>query len=223
MSHELRTPLNAIIGLADVILNGFDGEISEQVESDVHRIFDGGQQLLSIVSDILDIAKIEAGVLNLLRTSVDATEPIHEAVATARVMAESKRLTVNVELPENLPRIYADGNRVRQITLNLLSNAVKFTERGAGAIKVSAEVQDQFVVVSVKDEGLGIAPENHELIFERFRQVEGSVTRRKGGTGLGLPISKKLIEMHGGQMWIESEVGKGSTFYFSFPIFVAKG
>jgi signal transduction histidine kinase len=216
MSHELRTPLNAIIGLSDVILNGLDGEIpNEQMSSDLQRVYQAGQQLLGIVTDILDIAKIEAGVLTLLRSSIDIAEPIREAVATARVIAEAKRLTLQIDLPENLPLVYADGNRLRQVALNILSNAVKFTERGT--INVAATAQDKTVTVCISDEGSGIAPEHQEMIFERFRQVEGSVTRRKGGTGLGLPISKRLIELHGGKMWVESEPGKGSKFYFSLP------
>jgi signal transduction histidine kinase len=217
MSHELRTPLNAIIGLSDVILNGLDGDIpNDQMFSDLQRVYQAGQQLLGIVTDILDIAKIEAGVLTLLQNSIDISDPIREASATARVIAEAKRLTLQVDLPEHLPNVYADGNRIRQVVLNLLSNAVKFTERGT--VSIAATVQDKTVIICISDEGAGIAPEHHKMIFERFRQVEGSVTRRKGGTGLGLPISKRLIELHGGKMWVESEPGKGSKFYFSLPL-----
>lgn len=218
MSHELRTPLNAIIGLSDVILAGLDGPISERIEHDVQTIFNAGQQLLSIVNDVLDIAKIEAGVLSLTRGFVDLPLLIRNATATIQVLADEKSLKVNINVPDNLPKVWADKNRVQQIVTNLLMNAVKFTD--FGSVEISAYQQGKLAIVCVTDEGIGIKPADHEMIFQQFRQVEGSISRKKGGAGLGLPISKRLVELHGGMMWLESDLGKGAKFYFSLPISV---
>jgi signal transduction histidine kinase len=216
MSHELRTPLNAVIGLTDIILNGLDGELPPRAESDIRTVYNAGQQLLAIVNDVLDIAKIEAGHLTLMMTESNIQEPILEALDTATVMAENKQLTLLNSVPDNLPSVNIDKARLRQILLNLLSNAIKFTEQGT--VEISAKVENELLIVCVRDEGIGIDPQHHGLVFEQFRQVEGALTRKKGGTGLGLPISKRLAEMHGGQMWLESELSKGCKFYFSLPL-----
>jgi signal transduction histidine kinase len=215
MSHELRTPLNAVIGLSDVILQGMDGELTPRLQQDIQTIHDAGQQLLAIVNDVLDIAKIESGTLTLRLGAIDLRQPLQEALKTARVMAASKHLTLSAHLPDQPLMAQADANRMRQVALNLLSNAVKFTD--VGNVRLYAYAQDGEVVFCVQDEGIGIAPEHHALIFEQFRQVEGSLHRRKGGAGLGLAISKRLVELHGGRIWLESALGKGATFYVSLP------
>ncbi|MCS6870048.1 MAG: GAF domain-containing sensor histidine kinase [Anaerolineae bacterium] len=215
MSHELRTPLNAVIGLSDVILQGMDGELTPRLQQDIQTIYDAGQQLLSIVNDVLDIAKIEAGALTLRLEQIDLREPLQEALKTAHVMAANKHLSLCASLPDYPLKVRADASRMRQVALNLLSNAIKFTD--VGHIWLRACIQNGEIVFCVKDEGIGIAPEHHALIFEQFRQVEGSLHRRKGGAGLGLAISKRLIELHGGRIWLESALGKGATFYVSLP------
>jgi signal transduction histidine kinase len=220
MSHELRTPLNAIIGLSDVILAGLNGPISARLEHDVQTIFNSGQQLLTIVNDVLDIAKIEAGVLTLSRHSVELPEVILAGLDTVRVVADDKGVQIKSTIPSNLPLVWADKHRVQQVVNNLLANAVKFTDEGT--VEVTAYTEDNKVIFCVKDEGIGIKPADHEMIFHQFRQVEGSIARKKGGAGLGLPISKRLVELHGGSMWLQSDLGMGSSFYFSLPVFVQK-
>lgn len=219
MSHELRTPLNAVIGLSDVMLAGLNGELNPRMENDIRTIFNAGQQLLSLVNDVLDIAKIEANTLDLIRIPLGIHESVFEAAGTIRVMSEAKRLNFVNRVPSDLPKVNADRTRVRQVITNLLSNAVKFTTHGD--VEISAEQQGDKVVVCVRDTGIGIKPEHYDLVFQHFRQVDGAPTRRKGGAGLGLPISKRLVELHGGKMWIESEEGVGSRFYFSLPIATA--
>ncbi len=215
MSHELRTPLNAVIGLSDVILQGMDGDLTPRLQQDIQTIYDAGQQLLSIVNDVLDIAKIEAGSLTLRRRIIDLRQPLHEALRTAQIMAASKRLLLGAYLPDQPLWVEVDANRIRQVALNLLSNAIKFTD--SGNVRLYAYAQERQAIFCVQDEGIGIAPEHHALIFEQFRQVEGSLSRRKGGTGLGLAISKRLVELHGGRIWLESALGKGAAFYVSLP------
>lgn len=215
ISHELRTPLNAIIGLSDVILQGMDGELTPRLHNDVQTIYNAGQQLLAIVNDVLDIAKIEAGTLTLRFTAINLCDPLREALDTAQVMANHKGLSLIANLSASLPLVRADANRMRQVALNLLSNAIKFTNRGTVTLSVYSE-GDQ-VVFCVRDEGIGIDPVHHGLIFEQFRQVEGSLHRRKGGSGLGLAISKRLVELHQGKIRVESALGKGAAFYVSLP------
>jgi signal transduction histidine kinase len=217
MSHELRTPLNAIIGLSDVILSGLNGPISDRVERDVRTVFNAGQQLLGIVNDVLDIAKIESGTLQLNRREARLNEIVNASFETLQPSAAAKGLNLQVALPADLPAVRVDKSRIQQVVNNLLMNAVKFTEKGS--IQVSGQVQDGKVVVCVQDEGIGIDPLHHEIIFQHFRQVEGALNRRNGGIGLGLPISRRLIEMHEGQLWVESQLNTGARFYFSLPIY----
>jgi signal transduction histidine kinase len=215
MSHELRTPLNAIIGLSDVILQGMDGDLTPRMHTDVQTIYNAGQQLLAIVNDVLDIAKIEAGTLALRFTAINVCTPLREALETAQVMANTKGISLIADLSAQLPLVRADANRLRQVALNLLSNAIKFTDRGT--VTLSAYAEGNNVIFCVRDEGIGIDPAHHCLIFEQFRQVEGSLHRRKGGSGLGLAISKRLVELHQGKIRLESALGKGAAFYVSLP------
>ncbi|MCE7947807.1 MAG: GAF domain-containing protein [Chloroflexi bacterium CFX4] len=215
MSHELRTPLNAIIGLSDVILQGMDGELTPRMHNDVQTIYNAGQQLLAIVNDVLDIAKIEAGTLTLRFAAINICTPLREALETAQVMATTKGISLIADLSAQLPLVRADANRIRQVALNLLTNAIKFTDRGT--VTLSAYAEGDRVIFCVRDEGIGIDPAHHCLIFEQFRQVEGSLHRRKGGAGLGLAISKRLVELHQGKIRLVSALGKGATFYVSLP------
>lgn len=220
MSHELRTPLNSIIGYAEILLDGIDGELTDEMQEDVAAIYESGRHLLNLINDVLDLAKIEAGQMDLRRERVRLHELVErDVVAPARVLVKDKPVELLVDIPADLPEVFADPLRLCQIMNNLLGNAAKFTEEGS--ITVQAEVYQhdpRYVLVSCADTGIGIPPEKLPVIFERFRQVDQSYTRRIGGTGLGLAITRELVEMHGGQLWVESQPGVGSTFYFTLPV-----
>nr|WP_290665380.1 ATP-binding protein [Ardenticatena sp.] len=216
MSHELRTPLNSIIGFSRVILKGIDGPINELQRKDLETIYNSGQHLLSLINDILDISKIEAGKMRLDFDKVDLYQVFDSVLSTAQGLIKDKPVELIREIPEGLPTIIADATRVRQILLNLLSNAAKFTEKGE--IRVTATQAGDEVIISVSDTGPGIPEDQLDKLFEAFYQVDGSMTRKVGGTGLGLAITRHFVEMHGGKIWVRSTVGKGSTFTFSLPI-----
>jgi len=216
MSHELRTPLNAIIGFSRVILKGIDGPLTENQQTDLTAIYENGQQLLSLINNVLDISKIAAGKMDITFAPVDLQPVIQSVMSTAVALVKDKPIELRQEVQPDLPIIEGDETRLRQVILNLVSNAAKFTE--VGSIIVRAWADTEQVTVSVTDTGIGIAPEHQGLIFEEFRQVDGSLTRRAGGTGLGLPISWHLVEEHGGRMWVESALGEGSTFSFTVPL-----
>ena len=221
MSHELRTPLNSIIGFSRVILKGIDGPINELQEQDLSAIYNSGQHLLSLINDILDLSKIEAGKMEIAQEEIDLNMMVKSVMSTAVGLTKDKPIQLLREVDDNLPVVVGDNTRVRQVLLNLISNASKFVEEGH--IKVIAKVRPsqkggQEVYIAVEDTGPGIAPEDQSKLFKPFSQVDGSPTRKTGGTGLGLSISKRFIEMHGGQIGVESEVGKGSTFWFTLPI-----
>jgi signal transduction histidine kinase/DNA-binding response OmpR family regulator/putative methionine-R-sulfoxide reductase with GAF domain len=217
MSHELRTPLNSIIGFSRVMLKGIDGPLSEMQETDLQAIYDSGRHLLDLINDILDISKINAGKMEISFEPVDLGEMIESVMSTALGFVKDKPIKLRTDVPEDLPDVIADGRRIRQVLTNLLGNAGKFTEEGF--IEVSATYDDYQVIVNVKDTGIGIPPERIHAVFEQFEQVDSSSTRRYGGTGLGVPLSREFVRMHGGDMWIqESIVGEGTTFSFSLPI-----
>jgi len=221
MSHELRTPLNSIIGFSRVILKGIDGPITELQQQDLTAIYNAGQHLLGLINDILDLSKIEAGKMELAFEDVDIADLVNSVMSTAVGLVKDKPVKLIKEIDDNLPIIHADPIRVRQVLLNLISNAAKFTEEGH--IKVFARLQKgphglPEVLIGVEDTGPGIAKEDQEKLFKPFSQVDASPTRKTGGTGLGLSISRNLVEMHGGRIWVESEPGKGSTFYFTLPV-----
>lgn len=220
MSHELRTPLNSIIGFSRVILKGIDGPINETQEKDLTSIYNAGQHLLGLINDILDLSKIEAGKMELAFTEVELDEIIRGVMAAATVLIKDKPIELITEIEDDLPPIFADNIRVRQILLNLLSNAAKFTEQGEigiSARKLETKEGKQ-VLIAVFDTGPGIEPEEQGKLFEPFSQVDASLTRKTGGTGLGLSISRHLVELHGGHIWVESSPGQGSTFAFTLPI-----
>jgi signal transduction histidine kinase/DNA-binding response OmpR family regulator len=220
MSHELRTPLNSIIGFSRVILKGIDGPITDLQNQDLTAIHNAGQHLLGLINDILDISRIDAGKMELAFEEVDLRNLIQSVASTALGLIKDKPIRLSQYIPDDLPLARADPIRARQVLLNLLSNAAKFTE--SGSIVIEAKLQtnpDNYpeIVVSVSDTGSGIPADHFPKLFEAFSQVDASPTRRTGGTGLGLSICKRLIEMHGGRIWVDSILGKGSTFYFTLP------
>src|SRR5881396_244476 len=221
VSHELRTPMNAIIGYTKLMLDGLDGELTAQQSTDLFRVAQAADNLLGLINGLLDLAKIEAGKMELNVEEVSMNEVTEEALELVRPHADEKGLQVRALIPTGLPNVWADRARVRQVLANMLANAVKFTERGT--VSVGATAAEGWVTVSVSDTGVGISPEAQAYVFDEFRQADSSTTRRYGGTGLGLAISKRLITLHGGRIWVDSEVGKGSTFHFTLPIRVRAG
>jgi len=215
MSHELRTPLNSIIGFSRVILKGIDGPLTELQQQDLEAIHSSGQHLLGLINDILDISKIEAGKMELAFEEVDLHQIIKGVMSSAVGLVKGKPIELRQEAPADLPAVWADATRTRQVLLNLVSNASKFTDQGS--ITVLARYDEAMVTLGVQDTGIGIPADKLEKVFEEFTQVDASTTRKVGGTGLGLAISRRFVEMHGGKIWVESELGKGSTFYFTLP------
>jgi PAS domain S-box-containing protein len=225
MSHELRTPLNSIIGFSRVILKGIDGAINEQQNQDLSAIYNSGQHLLGLINDILDLSKIDAGKMELAFDEVNMGDTIHSVMSTAVGLVKDKRIRLQEQIDPNLPPVRADSMRLRQVLLNLISNAAKFTEEGTIIVSANAHTNSlgkQEVMVSVTDSGPGISPEDQEKLFKPFSQVDASPTRKTGGTGLGLSISHRLVELHGGRIGVHSTVGKGSTFYFTIPVYITK-
>ncbi|MBN1217773.1 MAG: GAF domain-containing protein [Anaerolineae bacterium] len=216
MSHELRTPLNSIIGFSRVIIKGIDGPLTELQKADLTSIHNSGQHLLGLINNMLDVAKIEAGKMELNLEEVEIDPIIKSVMSTARALVKDKPVELIQEVPEDLGTVWADPTRIRQVILNLVSNACKFTEEGTVILR--AYTDDDKLTISVSDTGIGIPQNNLETIFEEFTQVDASTTRKVGGTGLGLPISRHFVEMHKGQIWVESMLGKGSTFSFFIPL-----
>ncbi len=221
VSHELRTPMNAIIGYTKLMLDGLDGEMTAQQQTDLFRVAQAADNLLGLINGLLDLAKIEAGKMELNIEEVNITDVTQEALELVRPHADEKSLQMRSVIPQGLPNVWADRARVRQVLANMLANAVKFTERGI--VSVSATAAEGWVTVSVADTGVGISPEAQAYVFDEFRQADSSTTRRYGGTGLGLAISKRLVTLHGGRIWVDSEIGRGSTFHFTLPIRVRAG
>ena len=217
MSHELRTPLNSIIGFSRVILKGIDGPITDLQSQDLTAIYNSGQHLLGLINDILDFSKIEAGKMELSFEEIDIANLIKSVMSTVMGLIKDKPVRLEEELEADLPTVKADTMRVRQILINLFSNASKFTDEGT--IKVTAQKKGSSVLISVIDSGPGISKKDQEKLFQAFSQVDASVTRATGGSGLGLSISKQLVTMHGGEIGLESEEGEGSTFFFTLPIY----
>jgi len=216
MSHELRTPLNAIIGFSEVLSDRMFGELNEKQAEYLGDIHASGQHLLSLINDILDLSKIEAGRMDLEVSAFDLPMTIDNALMLIRERAARRSIELHRSVDERLGQIQADERKIRQVLLNLLSNAIKFTPEG-GRIDVGAKPVNGSVEVSVSDNGVGIAPEDQEAVFEEFKQV-GTADKKVEGTGLGLALSRKFIELHGGKIWVKSQVGTGSTFTFTIPI-----
>jgi signal transduction histidine kinase len=216
MSHELRTPLNAIIGFSEVLGERMFGELNEKQAEYTDDILSSGRHLLSLINEILDLSKVEAGRMELELATFDLPLAIDNARTFVRERAVKHGINLDVTVDERLGDFVGDERKIKQILLNLLSNAVKFTPEG-GRIGINARQADGSVEISVSDTGIGIAPEDQAKIFEEFRQVGGDYAHKKEGTGLGLTLAKKFVELHGGKIWVESEVGKGSTFTFTLP------
>jgi two-component system, NtrC family, sensor kinase len=216
MSHELRTPLNAIIGFSEVLSERMFGELNEKQDEYLKDIYASGTHLLSLINDILDLSKIEAGRMELELTDFHLPTALDSALALVRERAGRRGIALQMNVDSRLGQIRADERKVRQVVLNLLSNAIKFTPEG-GSIEVAAAPKDGLVEVSVSDTGVGIAPEDQEAVFEEFRQV-GTADKKVEGTGLGLTLCRKFVELHGGRIWVKSEVGVGSTFSFALPV-----
>jgi signal transduction histidine kinase len=216
MSHELRTPLNAILGYTELILDNIYGDVPEKIQDVLQRLQKNGRHLLNLINDVLDLSKIEAGRLSLSLNEYSMGELIQTVFTSVEALAAEKNLDLKVEVSKDLTIGKADEQRIAQVILNLVGNAIKFTDEGE--VKIEATVSDGRFLVSVSDTGPGLAEVDQQKIFAEFQQADGSSTRKKGGTGLGLSISKKIIDMHGGRIWVESTLGKGSTFRFTLPI-----
>jgi signal transduction histidine kinase len=216
MSHELRTPLNSIIGFSKVLLNRFDGELTERQETYIRSVHNSGAHLLQLINGILDFSRIEAGKLEMIPEEVDLHELIDECIESSMPLARGKQMKVEKNVPLELPPLSGDRTKIKQILLNLLSNAIKFT--GQGRVLVSVAAEPDAIRVSVADTGIGIREDDLARLFEPFQQLDNPVVRSAGGTGLGLAISKKFVELHGGRIWAESRENQGSTFHFTIPL-----
>lgn len=220
MSHELRTPLNSILGFADVMLMELDGPLTPHMNNDLKLIQKNGQHLLHLINDVLDMAKIESGRMNLNPEKFKLHDVLDEVNSITSTLASERNISLFIEEDSDQEvEIYADNTRLRQVMINLVNNSIKFTEKGKIAIRAIKQ-DSATVLITVKDTGIGIPPEKLEDVFQEFTQVDTSTTRKAGGTGLGLPISRRLIQMHGGRLWAESTgvPGEGTTFFVELPI-----
>jgi len=217
MSHELRTPLNAIIGFSEVLGERYFGELTGKQEEYVKDIHGSGRHLLSLINDILDLSKIEAGRLELELTEFDLRSAIDNSITLVKERAQRHGISLKLELAQELGIVHADERKFRQIMLNLLSNAVKFTPDG-GSVSVTAKPNEDSVEISVADTGPGIAPEDHAAVFEEFKQVGSNSAHKAEGTGLGMPLAKRFVELHGGRIRLDSAPGQGATFTISLPL-----
>jgi signal transduction histidine kinase len=220
MSHELRTPLNAILGYTELMADGAYGEPSEKMLGILKRLEANGRHLLGLINDVLDLSKIEAGQLALELSDYSVQDIAQTVRSTLEPLAADKKLSFKLEVAPQLPSGRGDGRRLTQVLINLVGNAIKFTDAGEVAIK--AEANNGSFHVSVRDTGPGISFADQARLFQEFQQADNAITRKKGGTGLGLAISKRIIEMHGGKIWVESQVGQGSTFAFTLPVIVER-
>jgi signal transduction histidine kinase len=224
MSHELRTPLNSILGFTQVIMEGLDGPLTDMMSSDLELVEKNGNHLLRLINDVLDMARIEAGRLTLSPEPTNMYNLLEDVIMTNAPLVREKDLDLQlIADPLSDWTIIVDQMRIRQILINLIGNSIKFTEKGSifaeiEKIKAADRPDNDKLLVRVRDTGIGIPKEKLEDIFEAFSQVDSSTTRKAGGTGLGLPISRRLVEMHGGRLWAESEgLGKGTTLYLELP------
>ena len=235
MSHELRTPLNAIIGFSELLDTSSFGPLNDKQQRYVHNILTSGKHLLALINDILDLSKVEAGMLDINLERFIVADALSNIEALIRGYAAKKRVTITFDSSERVSTIRADQTRFKQVLYNILSNAVKFTPEGGGIHlfaelleDVSTRVQTSqlepgtYLLVSVKDTGIGIKPEDYEKVWGEFQQVDSSYARKQEGSGLGMALTRRLLEMQGGAIWFGSELGVGTTFYFVMPIEGAK-
>jgi signal transduction histidine kinase/HAMP domain-containing protein len=220
MSHELRTPLNAILGYTELIIDNIYGEVPKKIQEVLERVEKNGRHLLNLINDVLDLSKIEAGRLTLSLNDYSMQDVIQTVFTSVEALAAEKNLDLKVKVSDVLKTGKGDEQRIAQVILNLLGNAIKFTDQGK--VVVEATVFDESFLISVSDTGPGLSEADQKNVFDEFRQADGSSTRAKGGTGLGLSISKKIVEMHGGRIWVDSILGKGSTFSFTLPVRVER-
>src|SRR5215472_10077198 len=215
MSHELRTPMAAILGYAELMQEGFYEPLGQKSLDALTRIRSNGKHLLGLINTVLDIAKIESGQFTLNMTEYAIESVVETVRAATESLAQSKKLTLTTSVDKSLPVGLGDEQRLTQVLLNLVGNAIKFTD--AGEVSITAGARNGHFAVSVTDTGPGIPLDQQDRIFEQFHQVDSSNTKAKGGTGLGLAIAKQIVEMHGGRIWVESTIGKGSTFQMELP------
>jgi signal transduction histidine kinase len=220
MSHELRTPMNAVLGYTDLILDDIFGEVPAPIRETLERIKTNGHHLLSLINDVLDLSKMEAGQLTLSLGDYSMGEVVHAVVSAVESLAAGKKLAFKAIVPVDLPPGRGDERRLTQVLLNLAGNAIKFTD--TGEISIEARASDGAFVVSVSDTGPGISEADQQKVFDEFQQADSSSTRTKGGSGLGLSISRRIVELHGGRLWVESALGEGSTFHFTVPLRVER-
>ncbi len=222
MSHELRTPLNAVIGFSELLKMKTLGNLTEKQEDYVDNIRYGGKHLLNVISDILDLSKIDAGKMELVIENISVPETLNQTIVMVEEMAKKSTVSLKKELAPELEFIEADKQRFIQIISNLLSNAIKFN-RKRGIVTVTTNREGDMAKFSVSDTGIGIKEEDKNKLFKDFEQLDSGISKKYGGTGLGLAITKKLVELHGGKIWVDSELGAGSTFNFTLPIKANKG
>jgi signal transduction histidine kinase len=220
VSHELRTPLNMIIGFSEMILQTpreiYGGRISPKLLADLDVILRNSRHLSKLIDDVLDLSQVDAGQMSLSKSMESMEEIIRAAVVSVQPLFQSKGLSLKVEIPDDLPKVLCDSTRIRQVILNLLSNAGRFTE--AGGVTVNVNYDQRWMTIRVTDTGPGIAPENREQLFQPFHQMDATIRNLYGGSGLGLSISKRFIEMHDGRIGLNSEASKGSTFFIQLPM-----
>jgi signal transduction histidine kinase len=217
MSHELRTPLNSVIGFSEVLMGKKFGGLNEKQVEYLHEILTSGEHLLSLINDILDLSKVEAGKILLEPEEIDLRRTLETSLTIVRQMAVAQRISLELDTASAPETIVADLRRFKQIVYNLLSNAVKFTPNGA-KVGIIAHREEDSTVITVWDTGIGISEEGKQRLFKPFEQLDGSPGRKYEGTGLGLVLVKQLVELHGGRVWVESEERKGSRFHFSIPL-----
>jgi signal transduction histidine kinase len=216
MSHELRTPLNAILGFNEMILGQIYGEVPADMQEPLTDIQTSGKHLLRLINNVLDLAKIEAGRMELSLQDYSVQDTVESVRSTLRPLAAEKGLEFLANVANDVPLAYGDGGRIAQCLMNLAGNSLKFTK--AGKVEISAETRGELLVYKVADTGIGIPPDKLETVFAEFKQTDATIASEYGGTGLGLSISRKFVEMHGGRIWVESELGKGSAFIFEIPL-----
>jgi signal transduction histidine kinase len=216
MSHELRTPLNAILGFNEMILGQVYGEVPSDMKEPLEDIQKSGRHLLRLINNVLDLAKIEAGRMELALADYSVQDTVESVRSTLRPLAEAKGLELVASVPQDIPLAYGDGGRLAQCLMNLAGNSLKFTKQGR--VEIAVQASNGQLTWRVSDTGIGIPPDKIETLFSEFRQTDATIASEYGGTGLGLSITKKFIEMHGGRIWVESELGRGSTFLFEVPL-----
>jgi len=221
VSHELRTPMNAILGFNEMILDSIYGDVPEELKRPLTDMQNSGQHLLRLINDVLDLSKIEAGRMELMLADYSVRDTVEAVRASLGSLAAEKGLEFVTAVPEDVPLAHGDGKRLTQCLMNLAGNALKFTR--AGRVEIAVEHRGETLVFRVADTGIGVPQEQIDGLFTEFQQADSTIAREFGGTGLGLSIAKKFVEMHGGRIWVVSEVGQGSTFFFSIPLHVEAG